>query len=118
MICLKIFICYLKSAPSDILSPNNFCFRCSLLVRDLDIYLFLRFNQIPAVVFSSMTSYMTSSALVIDRLNLPPSCRVHPTRHPSSFPISLPFHSKPLPSLAAPTDPAPFFATTRSYQFR
>jgi hypothetical protein len=55
-------MCYLRSALSVILSPYNFCFRCSLFVRDLDIYLFSRFNQIPTVEFSSMTSYMTSSA--------------------------------------------------------
>jgi hypothetical protein len=52
----------LRSAPSVILSPYNFCFRCNLFVRDLDIYLFSRFNQIPVVEFSSMTSYMISSA--------------------------------------------------------
>ena len=61
MICLKVLMCYLRSEPSVILSPYNFCFRCSLFVRDLDIYLFSRFNQIPTVEFSSMTSYMTSS---------------------------------------------------------
>ena len=55
-------MCCLRSARSVILSPYNFCFRYSLFVRDLDIYLFSRFNQILAVEFSSMTSYMTSSA--------------------------------------------------------
>ena len=52
-------MCYLRFAPSVILSPYNFCFRCSLFVRDLDIYLFSRFNQIPTIDLSSMTSYMT-----------------------------------------------------------
>ena len=61
MICLKVMMCYLRSVPFVILSPYNFCFRCNLFVRDLDIYLFSRFNQIPIVEFSSMTSYMTLS---------------------------------------------------------
>jgi hypothetical protein len=61
MICLNVLMCCLRSAPSVILSPYNFYFRCSLFVRDLDIYLFSRFNQIPAVEFSSMTLYITSS---------------------------------------------------------